>query len=212
MWQDLSKLWQTALEEAWCAYLVGTIPIGAVITNEEGRLVAVGRNRIYEKDSPSPLAGTNLAHAEMDVLRQIKAEEHPQVRTYTLYSTMEPCPMCFGAAVMVNIRRISFGARDAFAGATQLADKMAYIKSKKISVEHVGGDLEAFHLVFHTAYELDRNPGRMAELLDAWRQDKKKAVDLGVALHGEGYFNMARQKGQNIAQIYNAVLLRYGAS
>ena len=106
MWRDLERPWQIAFEMAWDAYKNGSIPIGAVIVNAEGDIVSAGRNRRFDKDSSTPLVGTNMAHAEMDALFVLKEKEHPDIKSYILYSTMEPCPMCFGTAVMMNIRHI----------------------------------------------------------------------------------------------------------
>lgn len=108
MWVDLNPHWQTAFCLAWKAFCRGTIPVGAVIVDGDGRIVAKGRNRIFDYESGHPLAGTTMAHAEITALSQLKEKDHPQIRTYTLYSTLEPCPMCFGTMIMMNIRSLQY--------------------------------------------------------------------------------------------------------
>ena len=63
--------------------------------------------------------GSSLVHAEINAIVQLKRKEHPNIRSYTQYSTTEPCILCFGAIVMGNIRHFKFAARDRHAGATR---------------------------------------------------------------------------------------------
>ena len=68
-WESLAAPWQCCLEEAWAAYGAGSIPIGAAITDQQGRILARGRNRIFEETAPGKLlCGHRLAHAEMNAL------------------------------------------------------------------------------------------------------------------------------------------------
>ncbi len=98
-----------------------------------------------------------MAHAEMNALLGLNEIDHPEIRSYILYTTMEPCPMCFGTAIMMNIRNISYGARDGFAGATSLNDKLDYIKGKNINIEYEGGgEIEVFQLILQSVYEYER--------------------------------------------------------
>lgn len=209
MWNDLNNQWKRSFELAFESYKRGTIPIGAVITDSNGEIISEGRNRIFDKQSTNPLAGTFMAHAEMTAMIKLKSHEHPDIRTYTLYTTMEPCPMCFGAMVMMNIRKLKYAARDAFAGATELNDKMDYIKSKKISIEKGNNELEAFQLIMQTAYECDRNHPRAAELLDSWKSIDRYAIELGKLLYSEKYFNKAISIDASISDIYDDIIHRY---
>jgi tRNA(adenine34) deaminase len=99
-----------ALQEAVAAGLLGDVPIGAVVVRD-GRVIARGRNgREYMRDP--------TAHAEIIVLRQ--AARHLggwRLLGCTLYVTLEPCPMCAGAAIQARLRRVVYGAADPKAGA-----------------------------------------------------------------------------------------------
>lgn len=89
----------------------GDIPVGAVILDQRGSIIAVGRNKRGENADP-------LAHAEIVAMRAASIRlDTWNLNGCTLVVTLEPCPMCAGAAVMAHIRRIVFGSWDAHLGA-----------------------------------------------------------------------------------------------
>lgn len=209
MWKDLSKEWQEAFKMAWEAYQRGTIPIGCIITTQDGEIVSRGRNRIFDKESSNLLARSNMAHAEMTALFNIKADEHPDIRTYKLYTTLEPCPMCFGTMVMMNIRNIFYGGRDGFAGALQLNNMMDYIKNKEINIIQGSQEIEEFQLILQTAYEYTRQHPRLEEILDTWREVNALSIDYGKRLSEAGYFEQAVNEQKSIEEVYDEVIARY---
>ncbi len=100
-----------ALSLAEKAALSGEVPVGAVLVNAEGKIIAEAFNRPISLCDPT-------AHAEIIALR----EGARQLKNYrllgtTLYVTLEPCPMCAGALVYARVRRLVFGAFDPKAGA-----------------------------------------------------------------------------------------------
>lgn len=125
LWQSLSLPWQTAVSLAWEAYRAGSLPIGSVIVDGNGRIVAQGRNSIHETDSALPLNGSRLAHAEMNALVALSQTDVPP-RSCTLYSTMEPCMMCMGAIRMVRIGMVRFACLDPVAGSSCLVETKPY--------------------------------------------------------------------------------------
>ena len=98
----------TAAREAGQA---GDVPVGAVLLDESGQTVGVDRNRREEFRDPT-------AHAEMLVI-SFRSREIGDWRLegHTLVVTLEPCPMCAGAAVWSRLDRIVYGAADPKAGA-----------------------------------------------------------------------------------------------
>ena len=101
-----------ALEEARAAAATGDVPVGAVLVDTDGRLLARGRNRRELDVDPT-------AHAEIVALRAAAAAlGHWRVEA-TLYVTQEPCPMCAGAIVNARVRRLVFGCANPKAGAVQ---------------------------------------------------------------------------------------------
>ncbi len=102
---------RAALKAAEEAAGTGDVPVGAVLLDESQEVVAVDRNRREELRDPT-------AHAEMLVL-SARAREIGDWRLtgHTLVVTLEPCPMCAGAAVWARLDRIVYGAADPKAGA-----------------------------------------------------------------------------------------------
>lgn len=102
-----------ALQEAQAAYDLGEVPIGAVLVDENGAVVASGHNmRETWQDA--------TAHAEMITIREAcKKLERWRLAGLTLYVTIEPCPMCAGALVMSRVKRVVYGSTDAKAGAAE---------------------------------------------------------------------------------------------
>ena len=98
------------LELAWEAYCAGSFPIGALVCDADGVVVAEGRNRIGETDAPpGRLRHTALAHAEMDVLAQLPIGEYAD---HVLYSSLEPCLLCRAAITMTHIGTVHHLAAD----------------------------------------------------------------------------------------------------
>ncbi|MCL2030437.1 MAG: tRNA adenosine(34) deaminase TadA [Oscillospiraceae bacterium] len=100
-----------ALELAALAAAEGEVPVGCVVVHRDGRVVGEGRNRREgAKDA--------LAHAELEAIRAACAALGGwRLHECDLYVTLEPCPMCAGAAVNARLRRVVYGAPDPKAGA-----------------------------------------------------------------------------------------------
>ncbi len=118
-WDQLGELWQLAFAQAWAAYQDGCCPVGALLLDPAGAVVAQARNRVRASHTRSrELADTKIAHAALNALVQIPtATEHIPT---SLYLTFEPCQMCLGATVLYRIQHVHFGSADFFAGATAL--------------------------------------------------------------------------------------------
>lgn len=98
-----------ALRQAALAASEGEVPVGAVII-QNGEVIGVGRNR-REQDQNA------LAHAEIEAIRMAcKAVSSWRLSDTVLYVTLEPCPMCMGAAINARIPLIVYGAHDPKAG------------------------------------------------------------------------------------------------
>lgn len=99
-----------ALAEAHKAAERGEVPVGAVIVDGNGKIVAQAGNRTRELNDPS-------AHAEMLAVRAACAALGSERLTgCDLYVTLEPCPMCAGVISNARIRRLYYGAADAKSG------------------------------------------------------------------------------------------------
>jgi tRNA(adenine34) deaminase len=101
-----------ALDEARAALTHGDVPIGAVVVAADGTIVARRHNERERLGDPT-------AHAEVLALRDAAAAVGSwRLTGATLVVTLEPCPMCAGAAWAAQVARVVFGAADLKAGAT----------------------------------------------------------------------------------------------
>jgi len=102
-----------ALAEAEAAGARGEVPVGAVLVDREGRVLAATGNRVEIDRDPT-------AHAEMLVLRAgaaLLGAKH--LDECDLYATLEPCAMCTAAIALARLRRLYFGAYDPKGGAVE---------------------------------------------------------------------------------------------
>jgi tRNA(adenine34) deaminase len=100
-----------ALDLAAEAAAVDEIPVGAVILDRTGRVIAEGRNTREESHDPT-------GHAEIEALRRAAASLGSwNLQGCTLVVTLEPCVMCAGAILQARVARVVFGAWDDKAGA-----------------------------------------------------------------------------------------------
>jgi len=100
-----------ALAEARAAMEAGEVPVGAVLADARGRIIATGRNACVAAHDPT-------AHAEIRALRAAaRRAGNYRLEGGTLYVTLEPCAMCAGAILHARVRRVVYGAHDPKAGA-----------------------------------------------------------------------------------------------
>jgi tRNA(adenine34) deaminase len=106
---DVEKLMRLALEQAELAG--DDVPVGAVLVDPTGKVVAVGHNRKEERSDAT-------SHAEIEVIRAAgESLGDWRLEQLTLVVTLEPCVMCAGAIVAARIPRVVFGAWDEKVGA-----------------------------------------------------------------------------------------------
>jgi len=102
-----------ALDEAIAAGAAGEVPVGAVLVDGEGDIIAAGGNRVERDNDPT-------AHAEMLVLREgARGLGMKRLLGCDLYVTLEPCPMCAAAIGLARIRRLYFAAYDVKGGGVE---------------------------------------------------------------------------------------------
>jgi len=102
------KWLDAAIEQAEKSWDQGGIPIGSVLVDEAGRIVARGHNRRVQDGDPT-------AHAEVVCVRA--AGRRRDWSSLTLVSTLSPCPMCSGTAILFRIPRVIIGENRTFLGA-----------------------------------------------------------------------------------------------
>lgn len=206
MWKKVESHWKEVLRLSWEAYKNDTIPVGVVILNELDEIVSLGRNVAYDSNIDHPLAGTSMGHAEMVALMKLQKFEHPNIKKYKAYVSLEPCFMCFGTMLMMGIRNIFYLTEDNVVGSSLMTDKTEYIKRRNIKVTKESGEKEIFQIIIQTSRG-KYNPHK--KIVDKWESDFKEAVDLGHELHKEKYFKNAITKNIDISILYDEVLNRY---
>jgi tRNA(Arg) A34 adenosine deaminase TadA len=124
---------ELALEEARAAADRGEVPVGAVVTDKSGQILARAGNEVEARHDPS-------AHAEMLALREA-ARKLGQTRLgdCTLTVTLEPCPMCAQAASFFRVARVVFGAYDPKGGGVDHGARVYAASSCHHHPEVVGG-------------------------------------------------------------------------
>ena len=128
-YDDLGAPWRHAVDQAWESFVAGSLGIGAVVTDRSGEVVSAGRNRITESTGPAGhLYGSRLAHAEMDALAGLGADEPADL---VLWTTLEPCLLCAGGIVLCEIRDVRYAASDPlWFGAERLSDLNDFLASR----------------------------------------------------------------------------------
>ncbi len=119
----MDKFLAAAYEEAEKGLDEGGIPIGAVLVIDE-EIVGRGHNRRVQKGSP-------ILHAEMDCFEnagRLKASEYQRA---TLYSTLSPCDMCSGAALLYKIPKVVVGENKTYQGPE------SYLRDRGVKLEIV---------------------------------------------------------------------------
>jgi len=117
----MDKFIQVAIEEAKKSLKEGGIPIGSVLVID-GEIVGRGHNKRVQK-------GSAILHAEMDCLENAGRLSASQYKRATLYSTLSPCNMCSGAALLYKIPKVIIGENKTFQGPEE------HLRSQGVEVE-----------------------------------------------------------------------------
>ena len=126
---------QLALAQAARAQQLGEVPVGAVLVDAQGELLATGFNRTIVDHDPT-------AHAEIVALRAgAKQVQNYRLPGASLYVTLEPCAMCLGAMLHARLARVVFGASDPKTGVCGSVLNLALEKQLNHHTQVEGGVL-----------------------------------------------------------------------
>jgi tRNA(adenine34) deaminase len=127
---------RAALAEAELAIRTGDVPVGAVLLDADGSVLALARNEREKLHDPT-------AHAEVLAIRRgAEVRGDWRLTDTTLVVTLEPCVLCAGAILSARIPRVVFGAWDEKAGAAGSVHDLLRDRRLNHRVEVVGGVLE----------------------------------------------------------------------
>jgi tRNA(adenine34) deaminase len=131
MVMDYDYYMTKALQQAAVALAAGEFPVGCVMVCED-RIIATGARKNTTGNSTN-----EVDHAEMIALRRLyDLETKINFKKVVLFSTLEPCLMCFGALLISDIRKIVFAYEDAMGGGTHcdLSKLPPLYKENQISI------------------------------------------------------------------------------
>ncbi|MFB2936947.1 tRNA adenosine(34) deaminase TadA [Aerosakkonemataceae cyanobacterium BLCC-F154] len=150
---EMHQRWMSrAIALAQAAGEAGEVPVGAVIVDGDGNLLAEAENRKERDKDPT-------AHAEIIALRTAgKVLQNWHLNQCTLYVTLEPCPMCAGAIVQARLKMLVYGADDPKTGAVRTVANIPDSACSNHRLSVLGGILES--------------PCR--QQLQSWFQQKRK--------------------------------------
>lgn len=190
-WNELGGAWRRTFELAWEAHGRGTIPVGAVIAAPDGEIVAEGRNRIFEDRAPAgELAGTRLAHAEVNALAHLDLSRRWE--DHTLYTSLEPCVLCVGAALLSTIGGIRYASVDVVGGGFTTRS-LSLDRKHGPPVERegpLGGPLALFSESLLAAFFVRNLPE--SPPFGTLRSQRPQVVELGAELDRRGSEDAAR--------------------
>lgn len=203
-YQELDTYWKRIFELEWISLCEGSKAIAALIVSDEGEIISEGRNKIGEATIPNP----RVSHAEVEVIRNLDINKYPNVKTYTLYTALEPCPMCMGTIVMGGIRNVVIGAKDAYGGAMELIEKSEYLKRKNINIVWMPQEYGDVQRGFQTLKELLYNTNE--ELLERMLKDfsvyNEKGVLAAKELINEGLFVDKKPGSYSVEEIFDKLM------
>jgi len=158
---------EMALKEAEKALNENTYPVGAVIVDENYQLIAKGRNRVHPKQDAT-------AHAEIEAIRnagpaifdaKIKQEK------FTIYTSLEPCPMCTGGILFANIKKVVW----------LLNDDLGFGGYRKIKSANIFDDrFNEVELIEEPFGDLKK---RQMELMEKWSTNPNNIIHLRGAVN-----------------------------
>lgn len=144
------KWMQLAIQEAIKAEEEGEVPVGAIIVKDD-LLIAQAHNQPISQDDAT-------AHAEIQLIRAAgKKIQNYRLNGCTLFVTLEPCAMCFGAMVHARIERIVYGAYDQKTGVCGSSTDLRSLNCFKHQIDITGGILQhECSKIIHNFFKLRR--------------------------------------------------------
>jgi tRNA(Arg) A34 adenosine deaminase TadA len=172
-----------ALDLAWESIVAGSLGIGAVAVHADGTEIATGRNRLIEVDAGSDhLAGSSLAHAELNVLAKLRYRGHED-DDIELVTTLQPCLQCLGAIRLSPVRRVTVLAPDPlWVGVERMRDLTPFVARNWPAIEQVPvSEWSVLALLFPTHQFLF-----WGTELDTWADRLPRLTELARRLVGDG--------------------------
>jgi len=204
--------WRAAFELAWESWRAGSLGIGSVLVDSAGDVVTRGRNRVLEKPESGRVAGTLIAHAEMDAFAQLGLAT---AEGLSLYTTVEPCLMCRATAIAMRTARVCSAAPDpVFEGLDDALAAHSYMEDRMPVREHLhDAVLVRFAALLPLANRVWSRPGRPPRR--EWLEANQGVWQAAGRLVGDGSLARLARDGEPVATVIDAcsgALNEFGAS
>ena len=202
MWNEVTDVWKRAFGEAWLSFISGSIPIGAVLCDTEGKIILADHNRNNEAQT----INKKIAHAEANILRALNTSVYDP-KALTLYTTMEPCPMCMGTIVMANIKMVRYAAADTYCGMTHLVRTEPYYAFQNVSCIYEGKELEQFQLTLQSYYELRyMEQGADGHVLEMFAKHCPEAVKAAERSFKTKWLDKAAEAEKDVGEVFDHII------
>jgi tRNA(Arg) A34 adenosine deaminase TadA len=198
-WDEVEPEFRRCFEMAWESWRAGSFPVGTLITDASGAIVAEGRNRQFEKSAPNGhLFNSWLAHGEVDAIGQLPVAEYTD---HTLWTSLEPCLLCTSAIVHAHVGTVRWaGADPLWRGIEKLPtlnEQTAFRWPNRRQTDNAA--LCAFGAVVPLAFGLSTKRGSNVEICHQARWPK--LVDLAQWLIAENRLTQLQE--QEVSDAYN---------
>lgn len=203
-YKELNKIWKRIFELEWESLCEKSKAIAALIVDENGEIISEGRNKIGEIGIPNP----RVSHAEVEAIRNLDIVKYPFVKSYTLYASLEPCPMCIGTMVIGGIRNIVIAAKDNYGGAMNLINCSDYLKNKNIKITWMPKEYGDVQRAFQTIKELLYNEDKehLKQMLTDFSVLNQRGVEAAKSLVEDGYFIDKNPIQYNVSEVFDMLM------
>lgn len=194
----LTPLWQAAFSAGIGAYLPSdAAPIGAALANSAGEILGVSANDA--ETSP-------LAHAEIRLLSRLSRAMDDAGAS--LYTTLEPCPMCVGAIRLARLHRVHYAARDPAAGSVHLLGASNFMRD--LRCELLGPGDEVMEAVTVALVTESRHRRRQSRWRAQWLAYHRRGVEVGIELAERGARADWVRRSATAAEVYETTARALG--
>ncbi|WP_425448092.1 nucleoside deaminase [Dethiothermospora halolimnae] len=192
-----------AFSQAWKSYCKGSRPIGAVIVDDKNNIVAKGRDKTYErKNIIGQISGNRIAHGGINAILKLNEYKYKNIRSYTIYLTMEPCIMCYGAILTSNIGTIKFIAGNRKSREMDFENKL--FDKTKTNIFGPNKEFDFIQIVLLTDFIL-RNSNKAEKVLRGWKEECSEAVEIGIKFYKNDKLLDLRKKKKSIIHVIREI-------
>ena len=204
-WADVPSVWQRCFELAWEAHLEGSNPIAAAVVDGDGEIVATGKSAVKATLTNVHSSNCEIAHAEVNALLALDNRIHTKTkaREYTLYATLEPCPLCFSALYMSDVKCLIYAAPDRFGGSTNLIGTTPYLSRKATEIEGPVPGLDAVSIFLNVYCDLLRGVDTPDVVHEAFAVDYPEVVQQARQLGADDELAIRREPA--FERVYSSI-------